>query len=52
MIFRVWELSLRFTPVILTSPLLMTRWADLWYRILLGTLRRSGACFIKVLAAT
>lgn len=46
--FRFIELSMRFTPLFIASPLLLTPLADYWYKILLHTLRTSGACFIKV----
>jgi len=50
MIFRIVELTFRFTPLILTYPiaLLSPRLMDLWYELLLHTLRASGPTFIKI----
>jgi hypothetical protein len=50
LVFRLIELTIRFTPVVLFYPvaLLSPRLMDMWYHLLLYTLRSCGPTFIKI----
>jgi hypothetical protein len=50
LVFRVIELTFRFAPVILLYPVavMSPRLMDIWYQLLLYTLRTCGPTFIKI----
>jgi len=46
-LLRAWALALRWTPLVLLSPLLWIR-REWWWQLFLSTIESSGPCFIKL----